>query len=269
MAATVAGIHLGPDTHANRPAANAAGLPVGSLYSCSDHGLIYITDGSSWSTWATLGETGAAAHIADSSDAHDASAISIADSGGYFTGTDVEAALQELGAAGGGGGLTQAYVGTNSVGGSLETLVTRKWLLKSVVLANACLITDIEASIKASADKVDNFIVALFADNAGSPKELLALGGEPTASTVMALTTVVGAGTARWLGRAIGYWAAAGTYWLGVSAGTDTDIGLQIAYATSGSDRYFTTGGTWVTDAGYTTVSTGTNDYSIRANTIR
>jgi hypothetical protein len=38
---------------------------------------------------------GLAAHLADTSDAHDASAISIADAGSYFTGTDVEAALQE------------------------------------------------------------------------------------------------------------------------------------------------------------------------------
>lgn len=49
-------------------------------------------------------ETGLADHLADTSDAHDASAISIVDAGGYFTGTDVEAALQELGAGGGGGG---------------------------------------------------------------------------------------------------------------------------------------------------------------------
>lgn len=39
-------------------------------------------------------------HIADAVDAHDASAISIADAGNYFTGTDAEAALQELGAGG-------------------------------------------------------------------------------------------------------------------------------------------------------------------------
>jgi hypothetical protein len=42
-------------------------------------------------------------HLADTTDAHDASAVSIADSGAYFTGTTVEAALQELGAGGGGG----------------------------------------------------------------------------------------------------------------------------------------------------------------------
>lgn len=47
--------------------------------------------------------SGLTAHLSDTSDAHDASAISVADSGGYFAGTDVEAALQELGAGGGGG----------------------------------------------------------------------------------------------------------------------------------------------------------------------
>lgn len=36
-------------------------------------------------------------HLADTADAHDASAISVADSGGFYTGTDVEAVLQELG----------------------------------------------------------------------------------------------------------------------------------------------------------------------------
>lgn len=94
MPATVAGILLGPDTHANRPAANASGLPVGSLYVCSDHNLIYQTDGSAWSTWWT------GAGIVAAED------VTIADAGAYFTGTDVEAALQELGAGGGGGGGT-------------------------------------------------------------------------------------------------------------------------------------------------------------------
>lgn len=41
-------------------------------------------------------------HINDTSDAHDASAISIVDSGAYYTGTDVEAALQEAATMGGG-----------------------------------------------------------------------------------------------------------------------------------------------------------------------
>lgn len=57
MGATIAGIHLGPDIHANRPAANAAGQPIGALYSCTTHGKIYKTDGSSWSDYATLGSS--------------------------------------------------------------------------------------------------------------------------------------------------------------------------------------------------------------------
>lgn len=36
-----------------------------------------------------------AAHLVDTADAHDASAVSIADAGGYYTGAEVEAALQE------------------------------------------------------------------------------------------------------------------------------------------------------------------------------
>lgn len=55
MTATVAGIHLGLDTHANRPAANT--VPDGSVYSCSTHSLVYKSNlaGNSWATWATLG----------------------------------------------------------------------------------------------------------------------------------------------------------------------------------------------------------------------
>lgn len=58
MTATVAGTHLGLDTHANRPAANTA--PDGSFYSCSTHSLIYKSNfaGNSWATWATLGSVG-------------------------------------------------------------------------------------------------------------------------------------------------------------------------------------------------------------------
>ena len=38
------------------------------------------------------------AHIADSTDAHDASAISVVDTGGYYSSADVEGSLQEVGA---------------------------------------------------------------------------------------------------------------------------------------------------------------------------
>jgi hypothetical protein len=46
---------LGTGIHASRPA--AADVGSGGLYSCTTHGLVYQTDGSSWTTWATLGGT--------------------------------------------------------------------------------------------------------------------------------------------------------------------------------------------------------------------
>ena len=81
------------------PAAPATGRV--KLYAKAD-GLLYWKDDAG--TEYAVGQGDVSAHLADTSDAHDASAISIVDTGAYFTGTDVEAALQELGAGGGGGG---------------------------------------------------------------------------------------------------------------------------------------------------------------------
>lgn len=53
-------------------------------------------------------------HLDDTADAHDASAISVADAGGYFTGADVEAALQELGAGSGASSAGAAAYGFQS-----------------------------------------------------------------------------------------------------------------------------------------------------------
>ncbi len=40
---------LGPDTHANRPAANT--VPDGAQYVCSDHNIIYRNNSGTWGTW--------------------------------------------------------------------------------------------------------------------------------------------------------------------------------------------------------------------------
>lgn len=50
--------HLLDGTHAARPAATT--VPEGALYACTDHNLIYQSDGTTWSIWATLGDVAGA-----------------------------------------------------------------------------------------------------------------------------------------------------------------------------------------------------------------
>lgn len=56
--------HLLTGDHASRPAFGS--VPEGTLYSCTDHALIYQSDGvAAWSTYATLGTAGGAPSTAD------------------------------------------------------------------------------------------------------------------------------------------------------------------------------------------------------------
>lgn len=67
-------------------------------------GTAPVSDGSGGTAWTDIAtQSELDAHLTDTVDAHDASAISIADVGGYFTSDHVEGALQELGAISGGG----------------------------------------------------------------------------------------------------------------------------------------------------------------------
>lgn len=82
MATTRFADHLLQGDHASRPA--AGDVPAGTLYACSDHGLIYQSDGASWSTWATLGGAVAAEDVSYDNGSSGLSA------------TDVQAAVDEL-----------------------------------------------------------------------------------------------------------------------------------------------------------------------------
>lgn len=258
-----------------------------------------------------------AAHTGDTADAHDASAISVADAGGYFTGTDVEAALQELGAGGGGGGsgtlttieevdgsptdsavtklvfpngtlsivghvatytpagggggsLTQAYVGYNTAGGTWESMTAQRVYAKKITLANDCLLTDIEAYVQGhSSDLVSALAVAIYDDASGTPDNLIQyVAGKDTTALLDDTTGAGGVDHPRWLGMPLGRWLVAGDYWICVAAYTNAG-GWQIGKDGSGSDRYYTSGGQWFADWGWYAATTTTDKYSIRANTIR
>lgn len=86
----------------------------------------------------TVSEPTADAHIADTTDAHDASAISIADAGGYYTGTDVEAALQEVAAdVASASAVTHVHVAyeTHTADGSTTTFVLEQFYEPGSVMA--------------------------------------------------------------------------------------------------------------------------------------
>lgn len=81
--------------YASIPAATA--VDEGALYYATDTDVLYRSDGSSW-TAISSASAQITTHEADTSSAHVAEGVDITDAGGHFTGTDVEAALQELGA---------------------------------------------------------------------------------------------------------------------------------------------------------------------------
>ena len=110
MADTTLPALLDTGTHAARPAATAVGS--GALYSCTDHSLVYQSDGSTWTTWATLGGSGdvatdaiwdAAGDLAVGSGADTAARLAIGTAGQVLT-VNAGATAPEWAAAAGGSG---------------------------------------------------------------------------------------------------------------------------------------------------------------------
>jgi hypothetical protein len=164
---------------------------------------------------------------------------------------------------GGGGGLTTAYVGYNTIGATWETSAANEWAIaKQIVLANDCLIDTVEAYMQAVAGNIAYLSAALYTDNAGNPQYPFR-GFPERASGVFQ----VPATTPRWMGVGGLGWVAAGTYWLVIRT---TDLGgsvlPQIAYD-AGSDQTqdFPGSTVWPTWGGSATA----RKYSIRAHTIR
>jgi hypothetical protein len=161
------------------------------------------------------------------------------------------------------GGLTQSYLGTNSVGGSWESLTNNRYLMKKITLASAGQLSTIDMHLRDSGGgQVGSMNTAIWSDSSGTPGVVVAMGASITPADSWYMSS-----TARWVTFGVGAWLAAGDYWIG-GAPVDTQS-FQLAYAGSGSDRYFNSGGTWLADATSYSNTTTSNDYSIRASIIR
>lgn len=248
---------------------------------------------------SSAGEPTADAHIADTADAHDASAISIVDAGTYFTGTDVEAALQELGAAGGGypamddltdvdtsgvadgdvlvydsggsewvpaapgGGVTLSTVGYNTVGGSNEAWLTRKHYLKKVSLTAGQVVLNVACYMDQTADTVNSLGALIYDDNAGNPEHILGNSQGGDGQIMLMARASGGSRDPRWVQVPMNFHVpSTGDYWIAVWG---IQASSRIYYDGSGSDRHFVSGGGWAADYGRYTPTTSTNKYSIRA----
>lgn len=242
------------------PTAPAAGHQRLYIDSTTHVGMIVDSTG----TQTPLGGD-VSAHIADTTDAHDASAISFTPAG-TIAATDVQAAIEEV-ASEAGGGFSHAYIGYNTIGGSTEGVTAFRWFIKKVTLASAGYI----ASIGVYLDNVTNGNViainaAVFEDNAGTPRYVLA-GNTSTQEFWLDHDSSATPGDPRWVHIPVGFYAAAGDYWIGVGLNCTTNS-YNVYKDGSGADRYFTPAANRIVDAGQVTVTTTTDRYSIRASLL-
>jgi hypothetical protein len=166
---------------------------------------------------------------------------------------------------GGGGGLTQAYEGYDTAGGSWDVAgVNAKVYMKQVTLASDCLVASIGAYIQHASGSAAAPAVALYEDSGGSPADIIGYGPGPQVLQQVATTP-------RWVDISLGVWVPAGTYWIAIRT-TDNGLGasvvLQVAYDATGSDKTATgTTGQWFDGSVYSFTTTS-NEFSIRASTI-
>ncbi len=260
--------------HASRPAASAVGK--GGLYSCTTHSLVYQTDGSSWTTWATLGTGGSGSITASGYTQSTARLLgrTTASTGAIeeiTVGSGLSLSAGSL-TASGGSGLANSYLGYNTVGGSTQTMVAQRVYATQITAGGSGgLLVGIQAYMDQTAEAATAMSFFLQADSGSNTigDLLVAVRSE---NTVWAHGTGGGISyPTRWFGAGIGYFLTASTkYWIGVAYSQGTGA-PRLYYDGSGSDRYYTGGGSpYYNDGAYNAGSQTdtTHKHSIRASIL-
>lgn len=196
--------HILSGTHAARPAATA--VPDGTIYACSDHNLIYQSDGATWATWIAAG-AGASA-LNDLSDVDTTGQTS----GDVLTYDGADWVPQAPA-----GGAAPSYLGYNTIGGTLESQTNNRQYMKQITVASNGILLSIDVYMQINATAQFSLNIVVLSDNAGVPDIMLA--GVPSQANVgyAMLTT-----RPRWFSVPVGLRVVAGDYWIGFNGSSFT-----------------------------------------------
>lgn len=163
-------------------------------------------------------------------------------------------------------GFAKETIGRTTVGANFESS-TARICYKQVTVTKPGLITSIAAHVKGNGSNVGHLAVALYADNAGVPGALLAVGPAPAYVNGQYVLDIYKSTTAAWVARPLNAWVEAGTYWLAVYVGAPgAAASMQIAY--DGTGDYHLSHPGWFPDAALSAPSAASRSYSIKADII-
>lgn len=170
------------------------------------------------------------------------------------------------------GGITQAYEGYNTVGGSTESIDEFDIYTKTFTPAQNELLQGVAVHLKWQEDYSWIIWVALYDDNSGSPGKVLAANSVGSRVALHGLDLHQATEVARWIELPLSALLTASTvYYVGVSVARTDGSGSAplIYYDGSGSDKTLARTNAIILEGTPQTWANSTKKYSIRANTIR
>lgn len=156
-----------------------------------------------------------------------------------------------------------AYLGKNAIGDTVTAATTRRVLMKRIIVPSDGILANVEVYGKNNSNgATPSLQFGVWEDTSGSPSRLIRV----VQSQQVYLEQAGNLKEPRWIGGGTNVQVTGGTaYWIGaVSEGATFDFYRD---ASVGADRYYVMGfaAPGLADAGVYTVTTTTDDYSIRA----
>lgn len=164
-----------------------------------------------------------------------------------------------------GSGLTHTYAGYNTIGGSTKNMATSVAYCQKITLASAGWIMSIGGRFSESSDNVFGWQSAIYADASNDLGNLLSIANSAGNSVVFSNGSPP---TPMWVHQAHGLYCAAGDYWICVGMASSSGGAITLAYDTGGSDKTFTSGGTWWPHGARYSRTNSTHTHSIRADVL-